>query len=211
MTCWTKVHVSIEDILNHGIDDTIAQINASHNPYSTVDFVACIQPTKLLFSKSFIKLLQSIDLELIPWSISFSSKPSSAGLIHCDYYEDLDQRALGTIDSLCYIDYNTFYRTSLHIDLLGVGSLEWFDLATNSTTLIQTDQTNLPWYKINHTNNHPIKIDSLTGLGVNLCATDVPHRANNLHNSSQRLVLTGRFKNNPTMSDVTTKLHRLIN
>ncbi len=201
----------IEDILNTSITETISLINQSHSEYIDVDFVACIQHTELIFSKRFLTLLESVNLELIPWSISFSSSPGILGLIHCDYYEDLDKRADSKPGNIYYTNYNMFYKTSLHIDLLGVGTLEWFNLSTELSTLVQTDKTNLPWYKINQGANHLDKIDSLSGIGVNLCATDIPHRANNLSNDCQRLVLTGRFKNNPNIDEVNAKLHSLSN
>jgi hypothetical protein len=80
---------------------------------------------------------------------------------------------------------------------------------TESASIIET-KTGVSVYEIDQLDDNFIKIDSLSGIGINVCRTNIAHRSVNLTGSPDfRIVLTARFNENPDFDTVVSKLKNI--
>lgn len=220
MKCWESINIPIDDVL---IPPRLALAHSLIDEYydSTEDYVLFPVTVTDVFSLKFIELLASVKLNLYPRNVGFLLKPNELGFPHCDYYPG-DIGPLGEYHTPNPVDERSFYKTSLHIDLVGAGSLEWFEhKSPNGKTLeesanVKNNKRGVWYYEIDYLDINLNKIDSLSGIGVNVCRTDIPHRSVNLTGSPDlrkskfRVVLTARFEGNPEFDEVVSKLQNIV-
>ena len=218
MKCWESIDIPIDDVLITPHKSLMYSL--LHKHYDPAEDYLLFPITGVdVFTAKFIDTLASVNLELFPWQVGFLVKPNTLGFPHCDYYGDT--RSLEEHNTPIPVSKRSFYKISLHIDLAGVGNLEWFNYKSSdgknladSANIIET-KTGVSVYEIDWLNDNFTKIDSLSGIGINVCKTNIPHRSVNLTGSSDleksnfRVVLTARFVGNPNFDTVVSKLKNI--